>query len=78
MNFKAFLNHPVAKTLAHAALAGAAAGLATYDPSQPITAHNVIAPAIASAVTSVISLYAESPIGKSVLELLQAVASKKK
>lgn len=78
MNFKAILQSPAFKTAAHVALAGAAVGLATYDPSQPITSHNVLIPAAASAVTSVISLYSQSPAGASVLEIVKAVLAAKK
>lgn len=48
------------KVLAHAALGGAAAGLATYSGGA-ITVKTAIAPAIASALTSVLSLFAHPP-----------------
>lgn len=49
------------KAVAHAALGGASVALASYDPSQPITAHTVLLPIAASAATSVISLFFSSP-----------------
>lgn len=48
------------KVLAHAALGGLAAGLATYSGG-PITFKTALAPALASALTSVLSLFAKPP-----------------
>ena len=44
------------RLLLHAAIGGIAAGLATVPASGPITTRTVILPALASAVTSVLSL----------------------
>jgi len=49
------------KILAHAAIGGFAAGLATIPGSGPITLKTALFPALGSAVTSVISLFAISP-----------------
>jgi hypothetical protein len=48
------------RALGHAAIGGFAAGLATVG-SGPITIKTALLPAFASAVTSVISLFAMSP-----------------
>jgi len=48
------------KALAHAALGGVATGLATYTGG-PITTRTVLLPALASAVTSVLSLFSNKP-----------------
>lgn len=48
------------KVLGHAALGGFAAGLATYTGG-PITLKTALYPALASAVTSVISLFTNKP-----------------
>ena len=48
------------KAIAHAALGGVATGLATYAGG-PITAKTVLFPALASAFTSVISLFSVKP-----------------
>lgn len=50
------------RTVAHAAIGGFAAGLATVPAGAAITAKSVLYPAIASAITSVISLFARSPV----------------
>lgn len=55
INMKSFL-----KLLAHAALGGFAAGLATYAGG-PITVKTALYPGLASAVTSVLSLFATNP-----------------
>lgn len=49
------------RTLLHAAIGGVAAGLATIPAGSPITTKTVLFPALASAVTSVISLFARAP-----------------
>lgn len=49
------------KTLIHAAVGGFAAGLATIPAGAPVTAKSFLFPALASAVTSVISLFAQAP-----------------
>lgn len=49
------------KILMHAALGGAAVGLAAYDPAKAITAGNVLLPMAASAITSVLSLFTQPP-----------------
>jgi hypothetical protein len=49
------------KALAHAAIGGAAAGLATLPAGGPITTKTVIFPALMSALTSVISLFSQAP-----------------
>ena len=51
------------KTLAHAALGGFAAGLGAYAGG-PITLKTVLYPALGSAVTSILSLFSNKPIGK--------------
>ncbi len=48
------------KALAHAALGGAAAGLATYSGG-PITVKTALYPALASAFTSILSLFSAKP-----------------
>ena len=45
------------RAILHAAIGGVAVGLATIPTGVPITTRNVILPALASAVTSVISLF---------------------
>jgi len=55
---KAFL-----KTLAHALLGGAAVGAAQLTTGTPITLKTTLLPILASAVTSVVSLLASSPLG---------------
>jgi 5-enolpyruvylshikimate-3-phosphate synthase len=45
------------RTLIHAAIGGFAAGLATIPGSGPITARTVLLPALASAATSIFSLF---------------------
>jgi hypothetical protein len=79
MNWKALFSNKAMRTVAHAAFGGAAVALATYDPSQPITAHTVLVPVAASAATSVISLYSDNPLGQSIIALAKALlASKEK
>ncbi len=51
------------KALIHAAVGGAVAGLATIPAGAPVTARSFLFPALASALTSVISLFAQSPLG---------------
>ncbi len=56
----------ILKAIAHAAIGGVAAGLAVYTASgAPLTAKNVLYPALASAITSVLSLFAPVPGAKS-------------
>lgn len=55
MNWKALW-----KTIAHAALGGASVGLAAYTGGS-ITVKTVLFPALASAFTSVISLFSKRP-----------------
>ena len=45
------------RALIHAAIGGVAVGLATIPTGVPITTRNVLLPALASAVTSVVSLF---------------------
>jgi hypothetical protein len=45
------------RAILHAAIGGAAVGLATIPTGVPITTRNVILPALASALTSVFSLF---------------------
>jgi hypothetical protein len=66
MNWKA-----IAKTLGHAALGGAAVGL--VDSS-----HSIIVPVAVSALTSVISAFADSPNGKSLVEIVKGTAERLK
>jgi hypothetical protein len=49
------------RSIGHAALGGAAAALAMIPAGAPLTIKTVIYPALASALTSVISLFAQSP-----------------
>lgn len=49
------------RAIGHAAIGGFAAGLAVVPASGPITTKTVLFPAAASALTSVISLFAQSP-----------------
>lgn len=53
---KAFL-----RILLHAFIGGAAVGLTQIGADVPITSGNVLLPALASGVTSVISLFTQSP-----------------
>jgi len=57
---KAFL-----KTLAHAALGGALAGAGSIAASGPISAKTIVFPILGSALSSVISLFAQSPVASS-------------
>ena len=52
------------KALLHAAIGGAAAGLATLPAGGAITPRTVIFPALASALTSVLSLLSSNPLNK--------------
>jgi len=45
------------RAILHAAIGGVAVGLATIPTGVPITTRNVIFPALASALTSVFSLF---------------------
>jgi len=54
---KAFL-----KALAHAALGGGAVAAAQLTSGTPITLKGTLLPVLASAVTSVVSLLAQSPL----------------
>ncbi len=49
------------RTLLHAAIGGFAAGLSILPTGAPITLRTVLLPAAASALTSVLSLFATSP-----------------
>ena len=53
---KAFL-----KALIHAVVGGLAAGVATIPAGAPVTARTFLFPAVASAITSVISLFSQAP-----------------
>jgi hypothetical protein len=50
--------------LLHAFIGGAATGAAMIPTDAPFTAHNVLLPITAGAVTSIISLLARSPLQK--------------
>ena len=47
--------------LLHAFIGGAATGAALIPTDAPFTAHNVLLPIAAGAVTSIISLFTKSP-----------------
>jgi hypothetical protein len=47
--------------LLHAFIGGAATGAAMIPTDAPFTAHNVLLPIAAGAITSIISLYAQPP-----------------
>ena len=49
------------RTLIHAAIGGFAAGLAIIPSGAPITLKTCLFPALASAITSVISLFSQRP-----------------
>ena len=49
------------KTIIHAAIGGFAAGLATIPAGTAITWKSILFPALASALTSVLSLFASRP-----------------
>lgn len=53
---KAFL-----KILAHAALGGAAVAAAQITTGTPIRVNTILYPVLASAITSILSLFAKSP-----------------
>lgn len=52
----------ILRTLIHAAIGGFAAGLAMIPAGVPITTRTIIYPALASAATSVLSLFFRSPL----------------
>jgi len=51
----------ILRTILHAAIGGFAAGLAILPAGAPITTRTVLYPALASALTSVISLFCTKP-----------------
>jgi hypothetical protein len=56
MNYKALL-----KAILHAFIGGAAVALTSVPTGAPITSKTILLPAVASGVTSIISLFAQSP-----------------
>ena len=51
----------VLKILAHAALGGAAVAAAQFTTGTPIRVNTILYPVLASALTSILSLFAKSP-----------------